>query len=120
VTKDARIRWKTVGLCLMAAVAWDYLYIQASIYLDPDHRFALWLAEAPRWVRRIHLWTPDLLATRVLNAFGFRFDKQHYDDNTLFVCVSTALAWLIWTAVLYGVVTAVRRWRKPASQVAAA
>jgi hypothetical protein len=120
MTKAARLRWKTVGLCLAAAVAWDYLYIQASTHFDPEHRFDLWLARAPSWAHRMLLWTPGVLATRILNACGLRFDIQHYDDNTVFVLVATVLTWLIWTAVLYGAVACLRKWRKPAANEAAA
>lgn len=114
------IRWKLLGLCLAAAVAWDLLYLWLSLRVDPNHRFDLWLAEAPRWVRQLYLWTPHLLAARILKVFGFRFDMQHYDDNTGFMLASTGLTWLIWTVLLYGLVALVRRLRRPAGDIAAA
>ena len=114
------VRWKVLGVCFSAAVAWEYLYLEASMRLDPEHRFDFWLAEAPRWVRRLHLWTPGLVAARILNAFGLRFDMQQYDDNTPFILASTALTWTIWTAILYGATVLVRRWRQRVDHLAAA
>ena len=102
------IRWNVLAGCLAVAVAWDFFYLQASELLDPEHRFALWLAEAPKWIRWLHLWTPSLISARLLNAFGFRFDIEHYDENNGFVLVSTVLTWAIWTAILYALSILVR------------
>ena len=120
MTKTWRSRWETLGFCFAGALAWDYVYIEALIYFDPNHRFYLWFAEAPRWVQRLNRWTPGVIAHRILHLFGLRFDMQHYDDNAGFVLLASAVTSFIWTAIFYGVVIFVRRWRHSHAEGAAA
>ena len=113
-------QWRLLGICFVIAAAWDYLFLWASLRLDPDHRLDRWLAEAPEWFHRVYAWTPQLLAHRILRLFGFRFDMQHYEDNGAFILAATCLTWLIWTALLYGSALVILRIRRSSNEVAAA
>lgn len=92
VKSTGRPSVRLIGGCIAAAIAWQYLY---STYLVAPY-FA---ASPPPWLRRIHLWMPDALSVRLLNAFGSRFDVANYDGNTGIVLASIAIEFLVWTAL---------------------
>jgi hypothetical protein len=118
VTERAKKRWKLLGACLAAAVAWEYLYADV---LDREGKLNIYLASgAPAWLQSLHRLSPSFLAVRLLNVLGFRFDIAHYDDNTGFVIASVALSVAIWTGLLFGIALWIRRGRHESNETAAA
>jgi hypothetical protein len=113
VNAARRQAWKLGGVCILAALIWQQLYGLAVV--DRYHA-----ASPPAWLRQVHFWLPDMLAARILNVFGFRFDIQNYSANTTYVIAADALEAAIWAIVFYGVAHLVGRVRRSGENAAAA
>jgi len=118
VKSPAQYRWKLLGGCFVAALAWEFVYTEV---LDPEGKMTLYLAgAAPTWLQWLHRLRPSLLAARLLNLFGFRFDVTHWNDNNVYLLVSIMISALIWTAILYGAASWLGRGRQRVDDNAAA
>ena len=110
----AAARWRLAGGCLLAAIGWQYVY---SSYLVE----AYFASSPPRWLRSVHLWMPDGLALRLLNAFGFRYDiAQHHSDNTGFVLAHMVIEALMWATLFFIIAAFVANRKRADRDVAAA
>ena len=112
VTPRLRGRWKLVAGCLLAGMVWQYLYRRYLVvpYLN---------VSPPRWLHNVHLWMPDVLATRLLGALGLPviFARSHGDTPLVFASVATEV--LIWAIVFYLLALGVTTLRREAIRAAA-